>query len=270
MIQEIDEKFDNRFYCSNPDKNDSVICFRDDQILLSMSNNELEFPSVSEINDVSTYLFEIEGKRFFLGNADGFGRYQYFDTAVLRTAKPKDRAFAGITAYHLYRWYNDNQFCGCCGKTMHHSAEERAMVCSCGNIVYPKVSPAVIVAIISDDKICLTKYNRENANWALVAGFNEIGETIEQTVIREVKEEVGLRVKNLSYYKSQPWGFTSTLLYGFYCQVDGDDEIKLDNVELKAGRWFTPDEIDFDNDGLSLTREMIDNFKQGRSIFPKL
>ncbi len=264
MIQEINEKFDNRFYNFKPDKNDSVICFRDNKILLSFNGNEIDFPDASEIDDVIIYLFEIGGGRFFLGNADEFGRYRYFDTVVLRAAKPTDRAFAGITAYQLYRWYSDNKFCGRCGKAMRHSTAERAMVCGCGNTVYPKISPAVIVAIISDDKICLTKYNRENAKWALVAGFNEIGETIEETVIREVMEEVGLRVRNLTYYKSQPWGFTSTMLYGFYCQVDGDDEIKLDNVELKAGRWFAPDEIDFDNDGLSLTREMIDNFKHGK------
>lgn len=264
MIQEIAEKFDNRFFEIIPDKNDFVICFSDNKILLSFVNNEISFPAVSEINDIGAYLFEVGDKRFFLGNAHDFGIYKYFDISLLRTASPKEAAFAGITAYQLYRWYRDNQFCGRCGRIMHHSKAERAMTCTCGNIVYPKICPAVIVAIISDDKICLTKYNRENAKWALVAGFNEIGETIEQTVIREVMEEVGLKVKNLRYYKSQPWGFTSTMLYGFYCRVDGDDEIKLDNTELKAGRWFSADEIYFDNDGLSLTCEMIDNFKNGR------
>lgn len=68
----------------------------------------------------------------------------------------------------------------------------------------------------------------------------------------------------MRYYKSQPWGFTSTLLYGFYCEVDGDDTVNVDNFELKEGKWFLPDEITFDDDDLSLTREMIDSFKRGK------
>lgn len=95
-------------------------------------------------------------------------------------------------------------------------------------MVFPKISPAVIVAVTDNDRVLLTKYaGRTYKNYALVAGFNEAGETIEQTVRREVMEEVGLKVKNLKYYKSQPWGLSGSLLSGFFCELDGDDKITL-------------------------------------------
>lgn len=142
MIQEIAENFDNRFLNVIPDKDDYVICFRDNKILFSLENNGIIYPIVSEINDIGAYLFEVGGKRFFLGNADDFKAYKYFDISLLRTVSPKEAAFAGITAYQLYNWYRNNRFCGRCGKIMHHSKTERAMICSCGNTVYPKICPA--------------------------------------------------------------------------------------------------------------------------------
>lgn len=266
MVQDIEEEFRNK-YCNLEPKNDDVaLCFKGDCILMSMNGNRIEFPTVAQTESTGEYLFEIAGKRYFLGNTAYVDGYDFYSMKTIRTAVPKHNAFAAASAYHLYNWYKDNKHCGKCGAEMHHSVSERALVCKCGNTVYPKISPAVIVGIISGDKICLTKYNRPNTNWALVAGFNEIGETIEETVHREVMEEVGLKVKNLKYYKSQPWGLTSTLLFGFYCTVDDDEKIKLDDDELKEGKWFTANEIDFKDDGFSLTREMIENFRRGLVI----
>ena len=101
-------------------------------------------------------------------------------------------------------------------------------------MVYPVISPAVIIAVTHNGKLLMSKYaGREYKKYALIAGFNEIGETIEETVHREVMEEVGLKVKNLKYYKSQPWPFTGTLLMGFFCELDGeDDRITLEEEEL--------------------------------------
>ena len=82
-------------------------------------------------------------------------------------------------------------------------------------------------------------------------------------VQREVMEEVGLKVKNIRYYKSQPWSFSSTLLCGFFCEVDGDTDITLDTEELAVGEWFDRDNIPVEDDGVSLTREMIGVFKTG-------
>ena len=185
---------------------------------------------------------------------------------VLRRTKPKEECYAGETAYHLYVWYRDNSFCGRCGEQLEYSHKERAMICpSCGNVVYPKIAPAVIVGILnsSGDKIVMTRYaGREYKGHALVAGFCEIGETAEDTVRREVLEEVGLHVRNIRYYKSQPWGFDSNLLFGYYCTADEDEPIHMDDGELAKAVWVSRDEIGEEERNLSLTAEMIMHFKE--------
>lgn len=185
---------------------------------------------------------------------------------VLRRTKPKEECYAGETAYHLYVWYRDNSFCGRCGEHLEYSHKERAMICpSCGNVVYPKIAPAVIVGILnsSGDKIVMTRYaGREYKGHALVAGFCEIGETAEDTVRREVLEEVGLHVRNIRYYKSQPWGFDSNLLFGYYCTADEDEPIHMDDGELAKAVWVSRDEIGEEERNLSLTAEMIMHFKE--------
>ena len=131
-------------------------------------------------------------------------------------------------------------------------------------MVYPKLSPAVIIGVIDGDRILMTKYaNRVYKKYALVAGYAEIGETLETTVAREVMEEVGLKVKNIRYYKSQPWAFSESLLMGFYCDLDGEDAVTLDENELALGEWFPREEIPVVDNYISLTNEMIMRFKNG-------
>ena len=128
----------------------------------------------------------------------------------------------------------------------------------------PKICPAVIVAVTDGDRLLLTKYQgRAFKRYALVAGFAEIGESIEDTVRREVFEETGLRVKNLRFYKSQPWVFTDSLLMGFFCDLDGDDRITIQQSELSEAGWFPRGEIPTDHSGISLTGEMIERFRAG-------
>ena len=115
------------------------------------------------------------------------------------------------------------------------------------------------------DEIVLTRYaDRPLAYNALVAGFMEIGETFEQTVEREVMEELGLKVKNLRYYKSQPWAIVDDILAGFYCEVDGDPTIHRDPKELKSAIWTRREDIVLQPDDYSLTNEMMREFKEGR------
>ena len=153
--------------------------------------------------------------------------------------QPKERVLAAATAWHLFVWYRDNQFCGRCGKKLVHSEMQRMLQCPCcANMVFPKIAPAVIVGVTHGDKILMTKYaGREYKRYALIAGFTEIGETAEETVKREVMEEVGLTVKNIRYYKSQPWGFDSNLLLGYFCELAEEGEIRLDEEELSVAEW---------------------------------
>lgn len=108
--------------------------------------------------------------------------------------------------------------------------KERMLRCpSCGHLIFPTIAPAVIVGVTDGNRIILTTYAaREYKRYALIAGFTEIGETVEETVRREVMEEVGIPVKNIRYYKSQPWGFDSNLLMGFFCQADRKSQMSMD------------------------------------------
>ena len=114
----------------------------------------------------------------------------------------------------------------------------------------------------------MSKYaGRTYTNYALLAGFSEIGETVEETVRREVMEEVGLKVGQLHYYKSQPWSFTDTLLMGFYAELEGGEDITLDRTELSMAEWFEREEIPVTYEDCSLTNEMIIAFKEGKIHF---
>ena len=246
MIQDINSPFYNQYKPEKPTAADLVLCCKNGEVLCADREGRLCFPTVGEMKTVGEYLFSVGKTRYFAGESDEFADYTYTNARTAANHPDREQAFAAVTGAHLLTWYADNKFCGRCGSKMHHSEAERACVCDCGNVVYPKICPAVIVSIIHDGKICLTKYNRGYAHWALVAGYCEIGETAEQTVHREVMEEVGIRVKNLRYYKSQPWGRSSSLLFGFFCEADGDATLTVDQNELKTAQWFSPEEIEFE------------------------
>ena len=199
-------------------------------------------------------------------SSGGLGNYMWISMPEIRSCKPKEMVFAAATAWHLYVWYRDNRFCGRCGKPLVHSDKQRMLQCpDCGNQVFPKIAPAVIVGVTDGDRILMTKYaGRAYKRYALIAGFTEIGETAEETVAREVMEEAGVRVKNIRYYKSQPWGFDSDLLLGYYCELDGDETIHMDEEELSVAEWVDYREIPDDTEGLSLTREMMIHFRECR------
>lgn len=121
-----------------------------------------------------------------------------------------------------------------------------------------------IVAVRDGERLLVTQYaGRPYKNYALIAGFAETGETIEETVLREVKEETGITVKNLEFYKSQPWGFSDSLLFGFFCDLDGTDELIVDKTELATALWVQREDLPDDEETVSLTMEMMTLFKKG-------
>ncbi len=178
----------------------------------------------------------------------------------------QEMAFAAYTAKHLADWYRDNHFCGRCGGEMEHSKSERAMVCPrCGYTSYPRIMPAVIVGVIKGNELLITKYRVGYRHNALIAGFTEIGETLEETVAREVMEETGIKVTNIRYYKSQPWGIANDILVGFFCETEGDTNIRMDEKELKYAQWTRREDIVLQPDSYSLTNEMMKRFKDGEA-----
>lgn len=190
-------------------------------------------------------------------------RYSLQELRGLKLCGNRD-IFAAYTAFHLRQWYQTNVFCGACGARTVFDDKERAKVCpKCGNRIYPRINPAVIIGVTNGDRLLITRYARGFAHNALVAGFCEIGETAEETVMREVMEEVGLRVKNIRYFASQPWGIASDLLMGFYCDVDGSDAIHRDDGELGYAEWVPRKEIILQPSDYSLTNEMMKRFRDG-------
>lgn len=266
MIQDIEEKYHVEYTPIDPSGDDIVFIFSKNQVLGKMKEDTLICPKYQQVKGAVQYLFSIGEIHYYLAlDSQEIEGFEWLSVRTLRHCHPKVIQFAGSTAYHLYVWYSKNQYCGCCGKPMKHSTIERAMVCpDCKNTVYPMIAPAVIVGVIHGDSILMTRYaGRAYKGHALIAGFCEIGECPEDTVVREVQEEVGLKVKNIRYYKSQPWGFDSNVLMGFYCDLDGDDSITLEQEELAKARFIKRDEITDTWEDLSLTNEMIMAFKNG-------
>lgn len=285
MLQDLTfGKLENEFHNVQPQAGDIVVCVSDSSILLRRNaDDSLQLPSVAQVsawaeeedwqhwNDRKfQYVFRMQGVNWFLWMGEA-GRcpeedYRYEAARSLRQMVSKDICFAAMTAWHLFVWYRNNRFCGRCGSPTVHDRAQRMMRCpNCGNLIFPRISPAVIVAVTDGDRIVMSKYaGRSFTRYALLAGYTEIGETLEQTVHREVMEEVGLRVKNIRYYKSQPWGVDGNVLMGFFCDLDGDDTIHIDTTELSMAEWYDRHAMPAHDDGISLTREMMRAFEEGR------
>ena len=277
MLQDMASgRLENEFRNISAEPEDTVLCFQEGRVLLHRASDDaLTLPTLSQLAvgesfAAPRYLFRMQGRNFFLWTdpvpACPNGGFAYEPVRMLHQLKSKEICYAVMTGWHLYNWYRTNRLCGCCGTPTEHDDKERMLRCpSCGNLIFPRISPAVIVAVTNGDRLLLSKYaGRAYTRYALSAGYMEIGETLEQTVHREVMEEVGLRVKNLRYYKSQPWGVDGNILMGFYCDVDGSDTIHIDENELSMAAWYPRDALPAHDDGLSLTREMIRVFEEGK------
>ena len=296
MIQDIaPHRYDNTYHIQKPGAQDYVFCIQKGRILLRETAEEhvLTIPrreeieaAVPELMDRAVYLFSVDEKPYFLVSVpekeaeeilaklkEGAEKeleqlcYAWKTPTDIRAMEPMHQAFAAITAVQLWRWRQSRQFCGRCGAKTEDSKIERALVCPvCGQTEYPKISPAVIVAITNGDKLLMSRYRVNHSTYrgyALIAGFVEIGETFEETVRREVMVEVGLKVKNIRYFKSQPWAFTDTEMIGFFAELDGDDKIRLQEDELSEAGWYTREEIPDDARLISVGTEMKMYFKYG-------
>lgn len=273
MIQDIfPHRLRNEFIPDCPIEPEGwAFVFRGRELLCRFEENRVEVPRVRDLPGTSLrFLLTLDGVKCYLALEDleapeGW-EYTPVRTLRRRAAEPRELIFTAWTALQLSSWYLDNRYCGRCGGLTHPAADERAMVCDhCRRRIYPRILPAVIVGVTDGDRIVQTKYKgRDIPFYALIAGFTEIGETLEQTVAREVMEEVGLKVRNIRYYKSQPWAIDDDLLAGFYCDVDGDTTLHMDNIELKEAVWTRREDIEGQPDDFSLTHEMMMTFKAGR------
>jgi NAD+ diphosphatase len=160
-------------------------------------------------------------------------------------------------ALQILHWDRSHQFCGRCGSRFEPKGDERAKTCAqCGLISYPAVSPAIIVALIKDSEILLARSPRFQADfYSVLAGFVEPGETFEQCVRREVKEEVGIDVENIRYFASQPWPFPHTLMVGFTADYAG-------GVITIDAQWFKADDLPVIPSAGTIAHLLIDWFAE--------
>ncbi|MCR4923449.1 MAG: NAD(+) diphosphatase [Lachnospiraceae bacterium] len=297
MINEIyPDIYDPSYYNIKAEKEDTAICCRKSSVMAHMLKGQVSLPSFHDLKQAlntelsslisdSWYLFSVSGRKFFTVTSHPYDKdireipdkislfeaadkeddfYFYMNIHRFRELMdPKVMIFEAATGLHMVLWKRSREYCGRCGAKAVPSKLERAMVCPlCKNTEYPKISPAVIVAITNKDKILLIKnklgYYKK---LALVSGYVEIGESFEETVNREVFEEVGIRVKNLKLYKDQPWGLSGAHMIGYTAELDGDDTLKLQESEISEANWYKREDIPDYPFLMSVGNELIHAFK---------
>ncbi|MDP4277692.1 MAG: NAD(+) diphosphatase [Bacteroidota bacterium] len=275
MIQEIyPHRFNNQYIAGKQlEENDFILHYNGKSLLLKVCGDELKLPTKKDFLNGSglteaTFLFTLDTVSCFLiwdEPAADPSRFIYKELSFFRTTNQKEIAWISLAGFHLKSWYTEHRFCGACGTKTHHKSDERAMICpDCGSVFYPKISPAIIVAIICNDKLLLANNTNFAQDWySLIAGYVDIGETLEETVIREVKEEVGLDVKNIRYYKSQPWPLSGSEMVGFIAEADEHQPISIDNKEIAKAAWFSRENLPNHPTNVSIAGELIEKFEKG-------
>ena len=273
MIQDIKPRLYDPAYSRRPIRpGDFLLVFRGDQVLLDIRDGETRLPGASLLRQPEQsgeYAFAIDEMGFYFAPTEALRLgpgLEWRPVGSFRELQPDWLAFAGITGYHLWQWLVSHAYCGRCGSPMEKSLIERALVCpDCGLVAYPRISPAVIVGLRDGERLLLTRYaGRPYRRYALIAGFTEIGESLEDTVRREVMEETGLKVRNLQYFASQPWAFSQSLLAGFFADLEGSDQVSLNDGELAEAVWFRREEVPESPANISLTAAMMEAFRLGR------
>ena len=285
MIQDIYPHVYHNEYRDLPPADDSfVIAARNQKILCRFAEDAgpvLELPTVSEAETIWTverselrFLFCIDEMPFYLLNREVEEKdgYQWQGVLSVRGIEPAYLSFAIATASHLAGWYESNRFCGRCGTPTMHSSSQRALKCpSCGQIIFPRISPIIITAVTDGDRMLVAKNNRKhfnpgNTNYVLLAGYVEIGESYEDTVRREIREETGLELKRIRYAASQPWPFSSTSIAGFYAEADSTQPLKIQKDELSELVWMKREDLPPRKTRTSVTDNLIEWFRSGLTV----
>lgn len=278
MLQDIGtHRFENKYKSGiKGDVNDILLYYNADKILIKRipNQNSYTLPTLGDFPHLKSqelkFLFSVDDKNCFLllSNLSITTEFEYENIFQMRTFEFHDLRWMGILGFQLNNWYRENQYCGKCGTLTDHKVDERALACSgCGNIIYPKLSPVVITAVTDGDYILLARgVGFRGSFFSILAGFVEIGETLEQAVAREIKEEVGVDVKNIRYYKSQPWPFSSSMMMGFVAEADRNQPIIIDPVEISEAGWFHRNNLPEYPTDVSIAGEMIAKFAKNELI----
>jgi len=244
---------------------------RNDSVLITIDGDSVSIPQASK-NDLKKISSRFKEQVGVFDNKPCYAIEAAEDFPVTQSSRfEKIRSLYGripdelfhLTgkASHLVYWTGNNIFCGRCGSPTEKSNEEISRICTqCGNIIFPRLSPAVIVAIVNGNSILLARANRPGFVFhSVIAGFVSPGESLEECVHREILEEVGIKVKNIRYFGSQAWPFPDSLMIGFTAEhLEG--EIKIDQKEIAEAAWFIKESMPEIPGKLSIARKLIDWF----------
>ena len=229
---------------------------------LLLKDKEL-ITDISELNfNFSLYIGKYKDKDCFVVNSDFKQGYDLIDVYEFN----KDLYLMGTKAVLVNDWYISHQYCGRCGAKTQIDEKDMMLKCpECGQMHYPRIAPAIIVAIRKGDELLMAKHSyHEEIRYALIAGFVEPGESIEEAVHREVLEEVGVNIKNLEYKRSQSWPFPNSLMLGFTAEYDSG-KIKVDGDEIVKAKWFKKEEIIRYPSDISISDWLVQDFIDSQS-----
>ncbi len=255
--------------------------FQEQKLLVKESNKNCSVLQTRDLPASNLYI----SQRQYLGYLDGKPCYAAELSNSKKVSEPlrfigirdifnlfdADMIHVAGLANQLVLWSQRHLYCGKCGNTTDDKKDERARICHiCGSIFYPRLSPAMIVAVVRDNRILLAHSRRFPGKfYSTLAGFVEPGETLEECVEREVREEVGIIVKNIRYFGSQPWPFPDSLMIGFTAEY-ARGEIKIDNNEIADAGWFSPEDLPPIPPKISIARQLIDWFSKEWGKYQKI
>lgn len=244
--------------------------FYGNRVLLQEENGQFSAPLVTDSAEIGLQFI----RRHYIGSwndvpcfsaetitkqtPDG---YQLFPLRAIYDRVPEDLFFIAGRAFQIVEWDRTHQFCGRCGAPMAYGVGEHLKLCpECDNRCYPRISPAVIVAVTKGDKLLLAHNRRHPKGWyTVLAGFVEAGETFEETISREIREEVGIEVKNIRYFGSQPWAFPNSLMIGFTCEWASGDFV-FDDDDIEIADWYSADNLPPHPNPPSIAAHLIQDF----------
>ena len=262
-----------RFLEINTNIDNEFIIFKNNKILyepqlktfvLSGNYINIDFDNsfyigIAENNNKKIYAVDISNSKEDINL--GYESLVEYDTRhLLAILNPEDIVLMG-RANQLLHWIKSNKYSGYCGELNKFDTKEESLYCpETSSMIYPSIAPCVLAMVIKDDEILLARNNMfPEGLFSILAGFIEVSESAEETVHREVLEEVGLKVQNIKYFGSQPWPFPSQLMLGFSCEYKSG-ELIVDNNEIAEANWYKADNLPYVPPVTSLSGKLINSF----------
>ncbi len=245
--------------------------FRRFRLLVHLEGGKADIPNLVDLRELGLqivrrqFLGELDGQPCFSAELEEDAKapvgWSFHGLRGLYNLLPEELFWVAGAAVQIVDWYRNHQYCSRCGAETMDKERERAKECPrCGLISYPRISPAIIVLVEKDDTLLLARSHRHPAGmYSVLAGFVEPGETLEAAVAREIREEVGIQVKDIRYFGSQPWPFPNSLMIAFTCQYLSG-EIMLEEQEMADAGWYKYDELPLIPPEISIARQLIDWF----------